>query len=175
MQQIYIPNERMKAIKKDTSIIRSVSKACDCKINIAEDDMIEINGKDSFSEFTARNIIYAYGRGFEPRIALMLTNPDKYFKVIDIDDIISNEKRVKQIKARIIGENGRTKRYIEEVSAAHISVYGDTVSIIGNIEQISEAETAVNTLIEGGTHKLAYIRMEAQHRKNKAASLSARF
>ena len=58
---------------------------------------------------------------------------------------------------------------------AHISVYGDTISIIGDITQIAEAETAINTIIDGGTHRLAYIKMEAMHRKNKEAAVSARF
>ena len=58
---------------------------------------------------------------------------------------------------------------------AHISIYGDTVSMIGDITQISEAETAINTIIDGGTHRTAYLRMEAMHRKNKQDAVSARF
>ncbi len=56
-----------------------------------------------------------------------------------------------------------------------MSVYGDTVSFIGTIDEINEAETAVNTLIDGGTHRLAYTRMEAAHRKNKEEPKKARF
>jgi ribosomal RNA assembly protein len=108
-------------------------------------------------------------------IACKLADDNYYFSSVDLGQIISSDKRVKQVKARIIGEEGRTKRYIEEVSSAKISVYGDTVSFIGSIEEINEAETAVNTLIEGGTHRLAYTRMEAAHRKNKAEAKKAGF
>ncbi|MDE1865527.1 MAG: hypothetical protein KGH94_02720 [Candidatus Micrarchaeota archaeon] len=175
MQQLYITHERLRSLRSDPKIIKQVEKACSCKIALAEDGTIEINSKDAFSEFNARNVIYAFGRGFDIETALKLVNPEFYFRIIDLGEIESKPERVKQLKARIIGIGGKAKRYIEEVSMAHISVYGDTVSMIGNITQISEAETAINTLIDGGTHKTAYIRMEAMHRKNKESAISARF
>ncbi len=108
-------------------------------------------------------------------IACRLNENDYYFSSVDLGQFVSSDKRMKQVKARIIGEEGRTKRYIEDVSGAKMSVYGDTVSFIGTIEEINEAETAVNTLIEGGTHRLAYKRMEAAHRKNKIEAKKAKF
>ncbi len=175
MQQLYITQERLKSLRGDPKALKQVEKACNCKIAVASDGTIEINSKDAFSEFNAKNVIYAFGRGFDMETALKLVNPEFYFRIIDIGQIESKAERVKQLKARIIGIGGKAKRYIEEVSLAHISVYGDTISMIGDITQISEAETAINTLIDGGTHRMAYIKMEAMHRKNKAAAVSARF
>lgn len=175
MQQLYITQERLKSLRSDPKITKEVEKVCKCKVTIEEDGMIEIGSKDAVAEFNAKNILYAYGRGFEIETAVKLTNPEFYFKIIDLGQIESKAERRKQLKARIIGIGGKAKRYIEEVSMAHISVYGDTVSIIGDITQLSEAETAIYTIIDGGTHKMAYIRMEAMHRKNKEAAVSARF
>ncbi len=175
MQQLYITKERLKSLRSDPNMVRQVEKACNCKVDVGSDGTIEIGSKDAFGEFNAKNIIYAFGRGFEMETALKLLNPEFYFRIIDLGQIESKPERIKQLKARIIGIDGKAKRYIEEVSMASISVYGDTVSIIGNITQVSEAETAINTIIDGGTHRLAYIRMEAMHRKNKAAAVSARF
>lgn len=167
MQHVYIPQERLRKLKEHKELVSKVEKLCGCKIAFdTDDDAVEIKG-DAFPEYLGRNIVYAFGRGFDMEIACKLYENDYYFGSVDLGQIISSDKRIKQIKARIIGNEGRTKRYIEEVSAAKISVYGDTVSFIGTIEEINEAETAVNTLIEGGTHRLAYIRMEAAHRKNK--------
>lgn len=175
MQTVYIPKERLKKLGSDGEMIPRVERLCKCKIEInPEDDFVEIKG-DAYSEYSAKNIIYAFGRGFEMEIASKLSDMDYYFSSINLDEAISSEKRVKQVKARIIGESGRTKLYIEQVSGAKLSIYGDTVSFIGRIEEINEAETAVNTLIGGGTHRLAYLKMEAAHRKNKEASKKAAF
>jgi ribosomal RNA assembly protein len=175
MQQLYITQERLRTLRADPKIAKQVEKACNCKISVEDDGTIEINSKDAFSEFNAKNVVYAFGRGFDIGIALKLVNPEYYFRIIDLGQIEHRPDRIKQLKARIIGIEGKAKRYIEEVSMAHISVYGDTVSLIGDITQIAEAETAINTLIDGGTHRKAYIRMEAMHRKNKEAATSARF
>jgi ribosomal RNA assembly protein len=175
MQQLYITRERLKSLRADPKTLKQLEKACNCKIAVAADGTIEIGSKDAFSEFNAKNVVYAFGRGFDMEIALKLVNPEFYFRIIDLGQIESKPERIKQLKARIIGIGGKAKRYIEEVSMAHLSVYGDTVSIIGDITQVSEAETAINTLIDGGTHRTAYIRMEAMHRKNKEAAVSARF
>ncbi len=169
MLQVYIPAERAKALKRDKRVLASMAKACRCRIEFAEDDAIEIESddKDAYAEFNAKNVIYAYGRGFEPRIAETLVHDDKYFSAIDLG-AVGNSKRVGQIKARIIGESGKTKNYIESVSGARMAVHGDMISFIGTYSEIEEAEVAVKTLIEGGTHRVAYAKMEAAHRKNKA-------
>jgi ribosomal RNA assembly protein len=175
MQTVYIPKERLKKLGQDKKIVSKVEKLCKCRIGIdSDDDFVEIEG-EAYGEYSAKNIIYAFGRGFEIEIACKLSDIDYYFSSISLDEALPSEKRIKQVKARIIGESGRTKTYIEQVSGAKISVYGDTVSFIGRIEEINEAETAVNTLIDGGTHRLAYIKMEAAHRKNKEAAKKAAF
>ena len=173
MQEVYIPHERIRKLKDNKEYIRRIETLCKCKIKINE-DLIEIQG-EAFAEYVAKNIIYAFGRGFDIEIAERLADNDYYFSSIDLGQIISSDKRVKQLKARIIGINGRTKKYIEELSGGKMSIYGNTVSFIGTINEINEIETAVNTLIDGGTHKLAYIRMEAAHRKNKMEAKKVSF
>lgn len=166
MQQLFITAERLKSLKKDKEDIALVERICKCKVRF-EDDCVVIEGEDGYCEFVAKSIIFAYGRGFEMKRAELLENQDYYFEYIDIGEIFSSKKRIMQVKARIIGENGKTKSYIESVSGAKISVYGDTISFIGTALQIEEAKTAINTLLDGGSHKLAYSKMEAAHRKNK--------
>lgn len=175
MEQLYIPSKRARLLRGKSDAVRMVEHMCKCTVSISHDDTIEIKGQDAFSEFSAKNILFAFGRGFDINTACRLNNPDQYFSSIDIEQLISNENRKKQLKSRVIGSEGRTRKYIEEVSGAHMSVYGDTVSFIGTIEEINEAETAVNTLLEGGTHRLAYTRMEAAHRKNKRQAHMAKF
>lgn len=168
MQEVYIPNEIVNKVLADKSHLRKIEQACECKITINEKNLITITEGSAYNEFVAKNIVTAIGRGFTVEQALMLLKEDYYFSYIDLRQILGDQKRILRVKARIIGENGRAKKYIESVSAAKISVYGHTVGFIGKIEEVEEAETAVRTLIDGGTHKLAYMRMEAHHRKNKA-------
>ncbi len=174
MEQIYIPTERLELLKEDRKMRALLEKICDCSVSVGSDEFVEIRGTP-YAEFVAKNIIFAFGRGFNVEVARLLLNEEYYFSSIDLKEVLGGEKKVSRIKARIIGEDGRAKRYIEGVSAVKMSVYGYTVSFIGNTNEINEAETAVNTLIEGGTHKLAYLRMEAAHRKNKSNASNPKF
>ena len=172
MQQLYMASRRLKELKTDISSVRKVEAICKCSIRITADDIIAMESDNAYGEFVAKNILQAYGRGFEMDTAIRLLNEDMYFSSVDLGQAFGNEKGVRRMKSRIIGKDGRAKAYIESVSGAKICVYGDTVSFIGTHDQISEAEAAVNTLLDGGTHRLAYIRMEAAHRKNKTARLA---
>ena len=173
MQLVYIPKERLKLLG-DKKTLEKVSKTCNCRLFVENGEAVRIEGS-AYDEFVARNIVHAFGRGFDVDIACKLSNSDYYFSAIDLEQIFGNEKRIKQVKARIIGEEGRTKRYIEQVSSTKISVYGNTVGFIGKVEDIKEAEVAVNTLIDGGTHRLAYKKMETEHRKNVKSEKDAGF
>lgn len=174
MQQVYIPHDRVKKMRDNKAILARVERLCNCRISIDSEDTIQIEG-EAFPEFSAKNIVFAFGRGFDLDTACKLAGNDYYFTTVDLEQVFGSEKRISQVKARIIGENGRTKKYIESVSLAKISVYGNTVSFIGTIEEIGEAQAAVDTLIEGGTHRLAYSRMEAAHRKNRTEAAKAAF
>ncbi len=175
MQQVQITAERLKTLRKERGQLEQVERMCRCKIEMDPDGLIDIHGEDGYSEFVARNVLFAYGRGFEMRVAELLGKDDYYFATIDLGDLFGNQKRIRQMKARVIGEDGKTKTYIEGVSGVKISVYGDTVSFIGSQLQIEEAKTAVSTLLHGGTHKAAYAKMEAAHRKNKIKTHDATF
>jgi ribosomal RNA assembly protein len=174
MQEVYMPVDRIKKLSMDKRL-EAIEKAAKCHLDVeAKENAVKIEG-DGYSEFVAKNILMAFGRGFGVSTACLLASEDYYFSYIDLSRSISSEKRIEQVKARIIGEHGRAKKYIESVSSAHISIYGNTVGFIGRSECIKEAEVAVETLIEGSTHKLAYSRMEALHRKNNRILKDASF
>ena len=166
MQQIYIPRQRAQLIRSKGEILDRIARACHCKISFASDDYIEING-DAIEEYTAKNVIHAFGAGFGEKEALLLLDDDYYFSSLDLDQIFENRARVAEIMGRLIGVNGKTKRYIESVSSAHVSIYGNVIGIIGKISQVQEADTAIRSLINGSGHKRAYSRMEATHRHHK--------
>jgi ribosomal RNA assembly protein len=166
MQKIQIPMERAKKLADSEALMRSLRRVCHCQVAFEEENIVTIEGADAYEEYSAKNIVAAYGRGFDVNIAQRLMKEDYYFQIIDIRQLFSNKKRAREIKARLIGTDGRAKRYIEVVSSAKIAIYGDTVSIIGRPDEIAEAEAAIKSIINGTGHRKAYTRMEASHRKH---------
>jgi len=63
---------------------------------------------------------------------------------------------MKIMKSRLIGTNGRTRKAIEEYSGCSVSIYGKTVSIIGQFNQINIAKEAINMIIRGSKHSKVY-------------------
>ncbi len=168
MEQIYIPRARMKVLLNSSDALSTLEKGSECRITPdTEENCITLKGRDALCEYVAGEIVRAFGRGFPAKTACKLKKDNYYLKIIDLRDWTRNKSRIRRIKSRLIGTNGKAKLYIEEVSSASISVYGDTVSIIGREDEVRDAETAARTIIGGGSHRLAYTRMEASHRRHQ--------
>jgi|Deesub1362B_J571_1020462.scaffolds.fasta_scaffold00144_47 ribosomal RNA assembly protein len=117
---------------------------------------------DPLAVWKARDVVRAIGRGFSPERAFRLLEEGEVLEVIDLTDIIvGNEKRaLERIRGRIIGRKGKTRELIEELSGTDISVYGKTVSIIGNPLQVEIAKTAIEKLARGSPHGTVYKYLE---------------
>ncbi|MCL5433842.1 MAG: KH domain-containing protein [Candidatus Marsarchaeota archaeon] len=166
MQEVYITEEKVRQIKAQKATFNSLQTQFNCKIDIVDKNTIRINADNAFNEYILKDVIFAFGRGFDLATARKLIEDGEFFSIIDLGSIFKKKKQIYRIKARIIGKNGKTKLYIESVSGVKISIYGDTVAFIGTENGIHEAETAVNLIIKGKNHKTAYKHMEATHRKN---------
>jgi len=129
-------------------------------------------GGDPTALFKARDVITAVARGFSPEKALKLAGEDYGLMVIDLTDYVGrNQNHLKRVKARIIGSEGRTRRIIEENCHVDISVYGDTVSIIGRYGDIRAAEEAVVSLVKGAPHGAVYRMVYDYARRRKTSNL----
>ena len=76
--------------------------------------------------------------------------------------------QIERIKGRIIGENGTARLNMENLTGAKISVYGRTVGIIGEPNQLRLAVDAISSLCSGSMHGPVYNKLEAARRKEKA-------
>lgn len=161
MEHILIPSKRAKLLMK---IREEVGSRLGCSIEIKNENEVLFNG-DAYNEFNAKNVVQAFGRGIEMEKAYRLLNEEYFSKFVNLKDFFKNEEQIRRIKARIIGSNGKTKLYMEEISGAEISVYGNTIAMIGKIGELNIASAALQVLIEGGTHKKAYVIMERMRRK----------
>ena len=165
MHQLLIPTKRAELLK-GKGLIASAQKRLGCRLEIKDENELVIDG-DALAEYNARVVMQAFARGFEFDTACKLLSEERFFESVDMKQVFRNEEQIKRIKARIIGTDGKTKSYIQEVSGADLAIYGDTVSMIGTIDEIKVAKAALEALLEGGTHKKAYALMEKARRRLK--------
>lgn len=133
-------------------------------------------GGDPVALFKARDVVQAIGRGFSPEKAFKLFEDGIILSVIDISDYIKpTRNNLIRVRARLIGRNGRTRKILEETTHTYISIYGDTVSIIGEVEDVKAAEEAIIDLINGAPHAAIYKKLNEYARLRKLGGLKPRF
>ena len=162
-EHIKIPTARIAVIigkngetKKQIEDLTKTSLEIDSQEGIVH--IKAINGaEDPLAVWKARDIIQAIGRGFSPERALRLLDDETYFEIIDLVSFFGrNENTIKRVNGRIIGEAGKTRKIIEELTETALSVQGDTVSLIGGLESLKTAKKAVTMLINGLSHGTVY-------------------
>lgn len=136
--------------EKDKKILEEFTKT---KIEIEDD--ISIEG-EPFDVYQTKQILKAFGRGFEMNDALDLLEDEYGLEVINLVDFCKTKERLKTLKGRIIGTEGKTKNYIEKYCEVKLSIFGKTVSIIGRWEKINIAREAVMKIFEGKPHQSLY-------------------
>lgn len=162
VEYIKVPKDRVAVIiGKNGETKKLLEKVTGSKIEVdSKNNTVRIEPKnentDPLSVWKTKYVILAIARGFNPQKALTLMQDDVMLEIIDLDRLLPSKKSKIRIKGRIIGENGKTRRTIEELSETKISVYGDTVSIIGEQYPLRIAKHAVNMLINGYPHSSVY-------------------
>jgi len=176
---IKIPGDRIGAL---VGLDGTVKKVIERKLSVdmevdSESGTVQItmpaDSKDPTVLFRARELVTAIGRGFAPDHAFrLLDDEDVVFEVIELRDIVGRSASdLKRLKGRVIGKEGKTRKIIEELSEANISVYGHTISIIGYPEQASIAREAVSMLIKGSLHGTVYRFLHKKRRDLKKQRL----
>lgn len=167
--QIRIPKERVSMLigkKGSTKKQIEIKTHTRLKIDSKEGNVI-ISGDEGLDVYNTTNIVSAIARGFNPKIALLLTKENFVFEIVDIRDF-SGKSKIKQIriKSRVIGTKGKARRIIEGITATHLCVYGKTVGIIGEVEKVFIARRAVEMLLSGSRHSSVFSWLEKQHDKS---------
>ncbi len=159
--ELKIPKERIAVlIGTKGEIKKEIEEATNSRLDVdSKEGEVFIHGNDSVGLMSAKDIVKAIARGFNPEIALRLTKQDYCFEIIDLSDFTKNTKDLARVRGRIIGKEGKARKRIEELTDTNISVYGRTVGIIGNIEKVALAKQAVESLLKGSPHNKIYGRI----------------
>ncbi len=163
-----IPKERIAIlIGTKGEVKKEVEEQTKCKIEVdSKEGDVTITSKDAVEIVTAREVVKAIGRGFNPEIAYQLLKPNYMLEIIDIQDYVGKSKKDEiRVKGRIIGTEGKSRKVIEDLTDTYISVYGKTIAIIGEIDHIGLTRRAIESLLAGSPHSTIYAWLEKQ-RKN---------
>ena len=149
--EIKIPKRRVAVlIGEKGSDKRKIEKLTKCKINVNSEGEVKIESKESLEGYECFNIVKAIGRGCRPDVASQLINEENCCEIIDVTSYSGkNKAKERRIKGRIIGKGGKIRKTVEYVTGTNIVVYGKTVCIVGNMEEVNIARTAVNDILKG--------------------------
>ena len=165
--ELKIPQERVAVlIGTDGETKKEIEFASKCILDISKEGDVTISGEDALLLYTAREIVHAIGRGFNPKIALYLLKTDYAFEIIDMKDVAGKSKNTLQrLKGRVIGKGGKSREEIERLTDTYISVYGKTIGVIGETMQVSLAREAIAMLLGGSMHKTVYQFLEKKKKE----------
>ena len=176
MQHVKIPQDRIGVlIGEGGETMREIEAAAEVRLDIdSENGAVAIDTVgDPVRGLKGPEIVRAIGRGFAPEDALGLLDDEMMlFDVVDIGAASRNANDLKRQKGRLIGEGGRTRELMEELSGASVVIYGSTLGIIGTPPQVDAVRTAAEMLLDGAPHGAVYSFLEERHNEMKYQELS---
>lgn len=174
-----IPSERIGVlVGSEGKIKKSIEEKLSVDLQVDSETggitiMLGEKNHDPSMLFKAKDVVTAIGRGFSPEHAFrLIRDEDAFLDIIDLRAVFGrSESDLRRVKGRIIGMNGKTRRIVEELTETQMAVYGHTVSIIGNIEEVQIAREAIQMLIKGSLHSTVYRFLHRKRRELKKKKL----
>ncbi len=160
-EYVNIPQDRVGAlIGEEGRVKRTLEERVSVALEIESSGAVAITGKagiDPLGVLKLRDVIRAVGLGFSAENAYELFEDENILDSIELTEYAAGSRqRSTQLRGRLIGEGGKTRRMIEDTTTTHISIYGENVSIIGDYEHSQVARKALEMLAEGQQHSTVY-------------------
>jgi len=160
---VRIPEERMKILRRDAKMKDKLENFSNSKIKLTED--VEIETEDPLNMMRVKEVVKAFGRGFDMEDALNLLDEIFCMQTIEVRDFSGKSRnRMVVLKGRVIGSEGKTKQKIERMTETKIAVYGKTIGIVGKYLDVHLAAKAIEMLLSGSLHNTVYRFLEQQKR-----------
>ncbi len=175
MQHVKIPQDRIGAlIGEGGETMREIEDRAEVRLDVdSENGSVKIEQVgDPVRGLVGPEVVKAIGRGFAPEEALRLLEDDAMlFDVIDIDAATRNESEMRRQKGRLIGEGGRTRELMEELTGASVVIYGTTLGVIGRPEEVEAVRRAAEMLLDGAPPGRVYSYLEDKRQELKQRGL----
>ena len=124
--------------------------------------------EDPLNAWKAKDMVKAIARGFSPEKAFQLSESNYAFELIRLRDFgINTPNAAREVRSRLIGKHGRARQTIEDITGTYISVYGNTVGIIGDYRNVEIAREGIIKLIRGSSHGRVFKFLENKMREAK--------
>ena len=171
MQHVKVPDDRIGVlIGQGGETMREIEEQAEVRLDIDSESgnvRVEKVG-DPVLGLKGPDIVKAIGRGFSPEDALSLLEDDMMmFELIDIEAASRNKNDLRRQKGRLIGEGGRTRELMEELTGASVAIYGSTLGVIGGPRQVEAVREAAEMLLEGAPHGTVYSFLEDKRNELK--------
>ncbi|MFA6805718.1 MAG: KH domain-containing protein [Candidatus Methanomethylophilaceae archaeon] len=177
MRSIRIPADRVGTIiGKGGETKKMLESISGIKIIVDKEGEVTFNeekeGVDPLKALQLMDVIKAIGRGFNPDKATRLFDDDEYFDVIDLKEVVGDRSnQLGRIRGRLIGTGGKTRQLIEDLTGCYMSVYGNTVCLIGNSVSLPVAKHAVELILNGSEHATVYHYLESERPRLRIAEM----
>lgn len=169
MQIVKAPSARIEAIiGKGGRTKKEIERRGNVSLDVDNEGNVRITADDPVAEWRAMDVVKAVGRGFDAETAMRLFREDYILKIIDLKAVFAKEKQRERYKSRVIGTKGKAKKTIEELSGATLCVYGNTVGIIGKLDDAELADRGVRMLLGGAPHGVVYFVLQKERRKMRS-------
>jgi len=171
MQHVKVPDDRIGVlIGRGGETMREIEERAEVRLDIdSESGNVRIRKVgDPVLGLKGPDVVKAIGRGFAPEEALRLLEDDMMmFDIVDIEAAARNRNDLRRQKGRLIGEDGRTRELMEELTGASVAIYGSTLAIIGGPRQVAAVREAAEMLLEGAPHGAVYSFLERKRNELK--------
>lgn len=117
------------------------------------------------NEFIAKKVFDAINFGFSVTKAVQLKYEDMDFKIIRIKD--HTKRNLKDVKSRLIGTHGKTRKTISDIADCDILIKESEVGVIAEAESVDEIATAIVKIIKGSKQSNSYKYLERMNRIKK--------
>ncbi|MFP3402394.1 MAG: KH domain-containing protein [Acidilobus sp.] len=169
-----VPPEALERVKEGLKALeKPIRERLGLSVKVDEQNSAVIietaSPQGSANVLKARDIVKAIVIGFQQQDITELLDDDTMLVVVDVQSAVNDrENHLRRVLGRIIGENGRAKRAIEEITGVKMAVSDSgQVGIIGDYERAMIARHGVELLVEGKMHGTVYKRLEAMMRDLK--------
>ena len=171
MQHVKVPDDRIGVlIGQGGETMREIEARAEVRLDIDSESgnvAIEKVG-DPVKGLKGPDIVKAIGRGFAPAEALGLLDDDMMiFEIVDIGAATRNKRDLRRQKGRLIGEGGRTRELMEELTGASVTIYGSTLATIGGPKQVEVVREAAEMILDGAPHGAVYSMLEERRQELK--------